>query len=270
MRRVRFEVPAGEVERVLDGILPLLPSGARTVATPGGRVEVTTLAAGARMPARVVLEAAAGRSLEAYREDDVPADWRLRRARTDVLVAGRAVLRAPEDPEPADGVLDVLLGHGGGFGSGAHPTTRMCVELMLDAEPAGSFGDVGCGLGALAILAAKLGFDPVVALDREPAAVEATRANAELNGVAIECRVADAEQEGPPAVAALAVNAPPPVHRAVAQRLDTQTQMVVASGAVGPELDAVVEDYAAAGLEADRRLDDDVGIWSALLLRRSG
>jgi ribosomal protein L11 methyltransferase len=263
-------VSAGELERVLDALLPLLPSGARALDTADGRVEVTTLASGSRMPPRAVLEAAAGGVLEGYREDDVPADWRLRRPRTDVLVGGRIVLRAPEDPAPPTGVVDVVLGHGGGFGSGAHPTTRMCVELMLDVEPSGSFGDVGCGLGALAVLAAVLGFAPVVALDREPEAVAATQANAELNQVKVDSRVADAELEPPPEVATLAVNAPPTVHVAVAGRLDPATRTVVASGAVGPELDAVVEAYAAAGLEAVRRLGDDVGIWSAVLLRRRG
>jgi ribosomal protein L11 methyltransferase len=268
MRRLRFEVPVDELERVLDGILPLLPGGARPVEVGDGRVELTTLAAGARMPPRAVLEAAAGAVLAEYREDDVPADWRLRRPRTDVLVAGRAVLRAAEDPEPAPGIVDVVLAHGGGFGSGAHPTTRMCVELMLDLEPAGPLADVGCGLGALAILGARLGFAPVVAVDREPEAVAAAQANAAANGVAVECHVSDAEAEAPPAASTLVVNVPPPVHVQVAARLDPQTRAVVASGAVGPELDDVIGAYRAAGLEVEQRLDDEVGVWSAVLLRR--
>ena len=268
MRRVRFEVPAGDLERVLDALLPLVPTGARPIETTDGRVEVTTLASGSRMPPRAVLEAATGGALEGYREDDVPADWQLRRARTDVLVAGRVVLRSPEDPAPAAGIVDVVLPNGGGFGSGAHPTTRMCVELLLDVEPAGAFADVGCGMGALAILAARRGFGPVAALDRVPEAVAAARANAEVNGVELECRIADAETEPPPSAPTLAVNAPPPVHLAIAANIDAQTRTVVAAGAVGPELEAVVAAYRAAGFGPVRRLDDEVGVWSAVLLRR--
>src|SRR4051812_22926293 len=269
MRRVRFEVPADELERVLDAILPLLPGGAWPEELDGGRIEVTTLAPGGRMPPRAVLEAAASSPLEAFREDDVPADWRLRRHRGDVLVADRVVLRAPEDPPPEAGLVDVVLVHGGGFGAGAHPTTRMCVELLLDVEPEGAFADVGCGLGALAVLAAKLGFDPVVALDNDPHAVAAAERNATDNGVTIDCRAADAEAEPAPAAATFAVNAPPPVHHHLARQLDAQTRTVVASGAVGPELDAVVEAYRSAGLEAARRLDEDAGVWGAVLLRGS-
>ena len=187
-----------------------------------------------------------------------------------MLVAGQVLLRAPEDPPPVSGIVDVVLEQGGGFGSGAHPTTRMCVELMLGVEPAGGLGDVGCGLGALAIAAAKLGFAPLIALDREENAIAAARANAERNGVAVECRVANAEEEPPPALPTLVVNAPPTVHEAVAQKLDPATRTVVVSGAVGPEIGPVVEAYEQSGLTEDRRLEDESGIWCAVLLRRPG
>ena len=269
MRRVRFEVPAAELERVLDAILPLLPTGVRSIELDDDRVEVTTVGHAGRMPPRAVLEIATGSELEAYREDDVPADWRLRRPRTDVLVGGQLMLRAPEDPPPVSGIVDVVLEQGGGFGSGSHPTTRMCVELMLGLEPTGGFGDIGCGLGALAIAAGKLGFEPLVALDREEAAITAARANADRNGIAVDCRVANAEEEPPPAVATLVVNAPPTVHVAVAEKLDPATNAVVVSGAVGPEIGPVVEAYEQAGLTEERRIEDESGIWNAVLLRRA-
>jgi ribosomal protein L11 methyltransferase len=76
------------------------------------------------------------------------------------------------------------------FGTGAHPTTQLCIELLLDLER-GSVVDLGCGSGVLSIVAAKLGFAPVLAIDSDEHAVEAARRNAAANGVAVEARVAD-------------------------------------------------------------------------------
>src|SRR5262249_34985123 len=74
---------------------------------------------------------------------------------------------------------------GRAFGTGTHPTTRLTLELLQTLEP-GSLLDVGCGSGVLSIAAAKLGFAPVLAVDLDEAAVEATRANAEANEVTVE------------------------------------------------------------------------------------
>ena len=76
-------------------------------------------------------------------------------------------------------------------GPGAHPTTRLCLEL-LEGLPRSSVLDVGCGSGVLSIAAAKLGFGPILAVDVEAAAVEAARANAAANGVEIEVSQLDA------------------------------------------------------------------------------
>ena len=76
---------------------------------------------------------------------------------------------------------------GRAFGTGAHPTTRLCLELLLELEAAGEAAgpltDLGTGSGVLAIAAAKLGWGPVTGYDHEPAAIEAARANADANGV---------------------------------------------------------------------------------------
>jgi ribosomal protein L11 methyltransferase len=84
----------------------------------------------------------------------------------------------------------VTIDPGRAFGTGAHPTTRLCLELLLELER-GSVVDFGCGSGVLAIAAAKLGFGPVVAVDADTAAVEAARANAAANDVSMEVREAD-------------------------------------------------------------------------------
>jgi ribosomal protein L11 methyltransferase len=84
-----------------------------------------------------------------------------------------------------------VIDPGRAFGTGAHPTTRLCLELLLE-QPRGSVLDAGCGSGVLAIAAARLGFAPVIAVDLADAAVEATRANAAVNGVAVDARRLDA------------------------------------------------------------------------------
>src|SRR4029078_7568859 len=70
-----------------------------------------------------------------------------------------------EQPEPGDRA--VVIDPGRAFGTGAHPTTRLCVHLLAGWER-GSLLDVGCGAGVLSIAAARLGFDPIRAVDNDP------------------------------------------------------------------------------------------------------
>jgi ribosomal protein L11 methyltransferase len=110
----------------------------------------------------------------------------------------------PPWEQPPDPSRSVVIDPGRAFGTGAHPTTRLCVELLATTVPRGSLLDVGCGSGVLGIAGARLGFEPVFAVDVDPVAVETTRANAEANGVAIDAAVVDALTERLPR-AALAV-----------------------------------------------------------------
>jgi ribosomal protein L11 methyltransferase len=70
------------------------------------------------------------------------------------------------------------------FGTGQHPTTRLCLEwLEREMAPVDSVLDYGCGTGVLALAALKLGAGTATAVDIEPQALDATRRNAELNGL---------------------------------------------------------------------------------------
>ena len=96
----------------------------------------------------------------------------------------------PWEQAPAE-ALPIVIDPGRAFGTGAHPTTRLALELLTELEP-GSLLDVGCGSGVIAIAAARLGFGPVRAGDTDPVAVEVTRENAERNDVAVDAAVLDA------------------------------------------------------------------------------
>src|SRR6185312_9079748 len=81
----------------------------------------------------------------------------------------------------------VVIDPGRAFGTGAHPTTRLCVELLATGLRGGSLLDVGCGSGVLSIAAVRLGFAPVLAVDVDPVAVDA----AVLDALAEPLPVAD-------------------------------------------------------------------------------
>jgi ribosomal protein L11 methyltransferase len=100
------------------------------------------------------------------------------------VTVGRLWVGPPWEEPPAD-ALPVVIDPGRAFGTGAHPTTRLCLELLQDVEPT-SLVDVGCGSGVLSIAAAKLGYAPVAALDVDEVALEVTAANAAANGVEVE------------------------------------------------------------------------------------
>ena len=97
---------------------------------------------------------------------------------------GRCWVGPPWELPPADAVA-VVIDPARAFGTGAHATTRLCLELLQEAEPA-SVLDVGCGSGVLSVAAAKLGFAPVAAFDIDEVALETTRSNAAANEVVID------------------------------------------------------------------------------------
>jgi ribosomal protein L11 methyltransferase len=123
---------------------------------------------------------------------DVADGWedRWRAFHRPVTVGGLWI--GPPWETPPEGARSVVIDPGRAFGTGAHPTTRLCVELLAAEEHRGSVLDIGCGSGVLSIAAARLGFGPVTALDNDAVAVATTRANASANGVTVVAATADA------------------------------------------------------------------------------
>ena len=202
--------------------------------------------------------------------EEVPADWeeRWKRFHVPVLVGGRIWVRPPwEQPALRPGSVDLVIDPGEAFGTGAHPTTRLCLELLLELEPQGSLAELGCGSGVLAIAAAKLGFQPVTALDSDRAAVAATLANAAANGVALE-RVArfDLRSKPPPAAQVVTANLMRPLLLRVAELMTEPPRALIASGLLDHEADEVASRFR--GLQERARLSERG--WTALLLVKRG
>ena len=103
---------------------------------------------------------------------------------------------------PAKAVRSIRLDPGLAFGTGTHPTTRMCLrwiarngaELAAAGNPLGRVLDYGCGSGILAIGAAKFGATDIDAVDIDPAAVESTGQNAHANAVQLHAGLPDKAQ----------------------------------------------------------------------------
>jgi ribosomal protein L11 methyltransferase len=163
-------------------------------------------------------------------------------------------------------VLDLVIDPARAFGTGAHPTTRLSLELLLDVAPRGPLTDVGCGSGVLAIAAAKLGFEPVFALDNDPAAVEATLANAQRNELEL-ARVdrLDLRRDPLPPAPTVTANLVRSLLLELGSRMPESPETLIVSGLLGGE-----EDEAAAAFEQMReRRRLRLQGWSALLMTRA-
>ena len=201
---------------------------------------------------------------------EVPEDWdeRWKRFHAPVLVGGRIWVRPPwVEAAMRPGVIDLAIDPGRAFGTGSHPTTRLSLELLLDIEPRGSFADLGCGSGVLAIAAACLGFGPVAALDSDRAAIEATQLNARDNGVVLAAvERANLREQPAPEADVIAANLMRPLLLRVAQLMQTPPRALVISGLLDHEADEVAQAFSPL---AERRRLSDKG-WTALLLVRGG
>lgn len=258
--------PSETAEQVLAALLELAPGGVEQV-DGDGFVEYAVYGAPGELPALPEGEADVGGVRVSVEGSEVPDDWaeRWKRFHVPVLVRGRLWVRPPWEEEAVrPGVVDVVIDPGRAFGTGSHPTTRLCLELLLDLDPSGSFADLGCGSGVLAIAAAKLGFGPIAAVDSDRGAVEAAAANARANGVALD-RVdrMNLREEAPPAANTVAANLMRPLLLRVAELMRAPPQALILSGLLEHEADEVAKAFAPLG---ERRRLVDRG-WVVLLLR---
>jgi ribosomal protein L11 methyltransferase len=276
--RLALRCRAEQAEAVLAELLDVAPSGVEEVSAPGGRagvVEYAVYGAPGELPDLGQLEAHAGDALVEVLTEEVPGDWeeRWKRFYFPVLVAGRIYVRPPwEEPAQRGGVDEVVIDPGGAFGTGTHPTTRMCLELMLEADRRPgrprrrSFCDLGCGSGILAIAAAKLGFEPVLGVDADRAAIDESARNARANYVELALRHANLRSDPAPVADVVAANLTAPLLQAVASgwaAAGERPGVLIASGVLPDEADSVAGAFGEARLTERRRLVS--GDWAALM-----
>jgi len=259
-------------ERVLADLVDLAPGGVEEEAGADW-VEYAIYGAPGELPALPDLEAAVGDGLVEVTSKEIPDDWadRWQDFHEPVLVGERVLVR-PSWADPQPGTIDLIVDPGQAFGTGAHPTTRMCLELLLEiagaGEARGALADWGTGSGVLAIAAAKLGFGPVVACDHERAALDAAAAGARANGVELDLVQLNLRAAPPPMAPTVTANLTAPLLREAASRIDDRPERLVCSGLLGSEVDEVTQAFAFRSLRVRERRSS--GDWSALLLERPG
>jgi ribosomal protein L11 methyltransferase len=269
--RLAVRVARADAETVLAELLELAPGGLEEREVGVDAVEYVIYGAPGELPALPAVRAAAGGALVEVSTSEIPDDWSERwkayHRPVDVSWRFRRLrVRPPWEP-PAGDAIDLVIDPGQAFGTGAHPTTRLCLELLLEREPGGGLADWGCGSGVLAIAAARLGYDPVLACDFDLAAVEATRENAAANGVpGIEVARVDLRRDEGPWAPLVVANLVRPLLLEVAALITRPPATLIASGLLREEAGEVAAAFARHGLrEAGRR---DGGEWSALRLEQ--
>ena len=268
MIRLAVRAPRDAAEQVLASLLELAPGGVEQV-DGHGFVEYAIYGTPGELPALGEGPAQVGGVQVHVSGREVPEDWgeRWKRFHVPVLVGGKLYVRPPwEDAPVRPGVIDVVIDPGQAFGTGSHPTTRMCLELLLELDERGSLVDIGCGSGVVAIAAAKLGFRPVRALDFDVAAVRATRDNALANHAALaSIEHWDLRTQTPPAAEVVTANLTSPLLRELARRLTAMPRALIVSGLLVEDVDEVVATFHPLAAE---RVREDRG-WAAAVLREA-
>jgi ribosomal protein L11 methyltransferase len=235
------------------------------------------------LPALPDLRAVVGDVPIEVETSEIPDDWADRWRdfhEPAVIAAGRLVVQPSwieQEPQPQAGepAISVVIDPGQAFGTGAHATTRLSLELLLVLADAGHASgpivDLGTGSAVLAIAAAKLGWDPVAAVDHEEAAVAAARENARLNGVEATIDRLNLRQSPPPTAPTVVANLTAPLLKIVAAWWAADASLtpdrMVCSGLLLSEADEVIEAFRACGLaEAERRAG---GEWGGLRFERA-
>jgi ribosomal protein L11 methyltransferase len=262
---VHLDVPEDEVELAADALWQAGPSAVGEVALGGGRVRLTADVAD--------VSAVDGRWAVQVAELDSDAYLDAWKAWARPQRAGRRIVLQPAWVAAAEAAPDdvaILLDPGRAFGSGSHPSTRLVLAVLEDLVIGGErVLDVGCGSGVLALTACRLGASSAVALDIDPAAIEATTANASANGVGAQVEastneLSDLEGTFDIVLANIGVRVLTDLAPELVERVRPGGLLVLA-GLLAEQADEVVA--ACTGCEELRRPAD--GGWVASVLRRT-
>ena len=299
--RLAVRVAREHADLVTAELMALSPAGMEERDVDEGTVELAIYGAPGEVPDLGAVRAAAGDALVDVSTSEVPDGWEDRwRDWHRPLDIGALRVRPPWEPA-RPGALDVVIEPGQAFGTGAHASTRLTLELLQTVPPTGPLADWGCGSGILAVAAARLAFDPILACDLDRESVDATIAAAAANGIeAVEVAAGASIPIGPgglagaggpagaegPAAAATGIlaarhdlrrapgpwaptvtaNLVRPLLLEIAAAMERPPVRLIASGVLPEEVGEVAGAFGRHGLQVAARRESDG--WSAILLSR--
>lgn len=288
MIRLAVRVGRANAEIVLAELLELAPAGVEEVELDDETVEYAVYGSPGELPDLPEVQAAAGSALVEVSSSEVADDWgeRWKQFHKPVLIESPApgltpavCVRPPWEASSGHGAaLEIVVDPGQAFGTGAHATTRLCLELLLRlaaSEPIGGpLLDMGTGSGVLAIAGAKLGYAPVIGFDHDRESVKAAILNASANAVSIDIRRLDLRIEQVPLLSegrggrtVVVANLLRPLLLDLAKAMGSAPSHLLAGGLLIDEVDEVVGAYSERlGLcERERR---ESGEWAAVWMQR--
>ena len=272
MIRLAVRVRRDQAELVLAELLELAPGGVEEVEIGDGVVEYAVYGAPGELPALPDLEASAGGALVEVVTTEIADDWsqRWREFHRPVVIGDRLTVRPPWEPAGTSSI-DLVIDPGQAFGTGAHATTRLCLEMLLELPAAGGVvRRSGLRLGRArdrgrASWATRRCWRSTTIRQACRPRRQRGRQRGRSRGAALRPahrgRAGGRDGDGEPAGAAVAC-----LGAAAGRSRGRVPARLIASGLLVAEADGIAEAFAAAGLrEADRR---ESGEWGALLLER--
>jgi ribosomal protein L11 methyltransferase len=260
--RLGIRVRGDRAEIALAELLPILQAGAEEREV-NGDVEYSLYAPAGELPRLDDIRELVGDALVDVTSEPVAAGWERRwHEYLRPVHVGPLVVRPPWiEGDPDDLVIDPDVF----FGAGTHPTTRLCLQLLLDIEhPGGALADWGAGTGLLAIAAARLGFEPVTAVEVDPGALQLISLNAAANRVIVTTKWLNLAATPAPWAPTVTANLTRGLLIDAASVIERPPELMIASGMVEREVDDVLAAYEPLGLrERSRRVD---GEWAAVAL----
>jgi ribosomal protein L11 methyltransferase len=288
VRRERAEIALAE-------LLELAPGGVEEVQVGEQAIEYAVYGAPGELPSLPDLNAAVGDALVEISTSETSDDWheRWKRFHRPVLIEApcqpatqdrhvptlhiRPPWEAPRAGRPGESA-EIVIDPGQAFGTGGHASTRLCLELLqelaVSEDPSRPLLDVGTGTGVLAIAAARIGFEPVLALDNERESVEAARQNASVNGVEIDVRLLDVRAQmlpwmdattGQPGSLVVVANLLRPLLLELARTMSRAPAHLLASGLLEQEAEEIARAFGER-LQLRVRTRKQSGDWAAIWL----
>jgi ribosomal protein L11 methyltransferase len=272
--RLGIRVRRTQAELALAALLPILQGGAEETEPDQDEIEYAVYAPRAELPSLDDVRSLAGDALIDVSLTEVPPGWARRWHQylqpVEVGAAGRRLrIRPPWLPAGEGDTQDVVIDPGELFGAGTHPTTRLCLELLLELDPGGPLCDWGAGSGILAIAAARLGFEPVAAVEVMPDGLEMIARNAAANGVRVRTHWLNLAATPAPWAPTVTANLTVDLLLGIATGVPLRPpERMIVSGVLAERAADVVGAFARHGMRAaERRIE---GEWAAMLLARPG